>query len=180
IASVIANFSTQAIFRVALHENYDAIFHMPESIPATGFTLWHVGNVIILGAACGFAGAATTRLMHRTEQLFARMTIPRWSRPALGGAMLGALGVLYVLFSWLILGREKFIPFARYPMPAFFGDGYGAVQAMLEPAFYHQTAWGLLTVILLFLCLAKILGSSLTLGSGRGGGSLPPSVIISA
>ena len=51
IASVIANFSTQAIFRIALHENYNAIFTMPENLPATGFTLWHVGNVILLGAA---------------------------------------------------------------------------------------------------------------------------------
>src|SRR5439155_4887706 len=181
IASVIANFSTQAIFRLALHENYDAIFTMPGNLPATGFTLWHVGNVILLGAACGLAGAVTTLLMHRTEGFFGRLkTIPRWVRPALGGAILGAIGVGYVAFSWTVIGRVKFIPFEQYPMPAFFGDGYGAVQPMLGPEFYQQMTWGLLTLVLLFLCVAKIIGSCLTLGSGGAGGIIAPSLFIGA
>src|SRR5205823_13219498 len=61
IASVIANSATQAIFRVALHQNYEAIFTMPASVPVTGFTLGHVGNVILLGLICGATGAMTTR-----------------------------------------------------------------------------------------------------------------------
>jgi chloride channel protein, CIC family len=183
IASVIANFSTRAIFGFVFpHEHYEAIFRMPENLPETTFTLVHVGNVILLGIACGVAGAVTTRLMHRTEQIFGRMKIQRWIRPAIGGAALGVIGVGYVVFSWTVLGRQKFIDFERYPMPSFFGDGYGAVQAMLEPAFYQQPhiTWGLLTLVLLFLIVAKIVGSCLTLGSGGAGGIIAPSLFIGA
>jgi CIC family chloride channel protein len=180
IASVIANFSTQAIFHAALHENYNAIFRMPENLPETGFNFAHLGNVILLGVACGVAGAVTTRSMHRTEQLFGRAKVPRWIRPAIGGAALGAIGVLYVFFSWKLFGRQKFIPFERYPMPSFFGDGYGAVQAMLEPAFYQQLTWGMLALVLLFLLVAKIIGTCLTLGSGGAGGIIAPSLFIGA
>src|SRR5206468_3950246 len=137
------------------HKPYEAIFNMPGSAQISGFTLGHVGNVILLGLICGVAGAVTTRLMYRTEHMFGALKMPRWLKPALGGGLLGVIGVTYVLFSWTILGRQKFIPFEQYPMPAFFGDGYGAVQPMLGPAFYDQTTWGLLTMILIFLGVAK-------------------------
>jgi CIC family chloride channel protein len=180
IASVIANFTTQAIFRVALHQNYDAIFTMPPNVSVSGFTLAHVGNVILLGLICGATGALTTRLMYRTEHMFGAIRMPRWLKPALGGALLGVIGVTYVLFSWTILGKEKFIPFEQYPMPAFFGDGYGAVQPMLGPAFYDQTTWGLLTLILIFLGVAKIIGTCMTLSSGGAGGIIAPSLFLGA
>jgi CIC family chloride channel protein len=176
-----ANFATQAIFRSVLHENYNAIFTMPETAGTAGFNFAHVGNVLLLGVVCGLAGAITTLMMHRAERLFGNLkAIPRFVRPALGGATLGAIGVLYVLFSWTVIGRQKFIPFEQYPMPSFFGDGYGAVQAMLAPAFYQQLPWGMMTLVLLFLIVAKIVGSCLTLGSGGAGGIIAPSLFIGA
>jgi len=130
---------------------------------------------------CGMLGVTLTRLMYWLEHFFGVMKLPKWIKPALGGAALGAIGVLYVLFSWSVVGRVKFIPFEQYPMPAFFGDGYGAVQPMLGPDFYRQMpGWGLLTMVLVFLCLAKIVGTCLSLGSGGAGGVIAPSLFIGA
>jgi CIC family chloride channel protein len=181
IASVIANFATQAIFRRVLHENLQAIFRMPPGGTGVAYTLSHVGNFLLLGLACGVIGATLTRLMYATERLFARFKINALWKPAIGGALLGVIGVIYVLiFGRLLLGRMKFIPFDQYEMPAFFGDGYGAVRGMLTAQFYTQIAWGWIVVILLFLILAKIIGTCLTLGSGGAGGIIAPSLFLGA
>jgi CIC family chloride channel protein len=118
--------------------------------------------------------------MHTAERAFAAMKIKPWLKPAVGGAMLGAIGVGYVFVSRILFDRPKFIPFEQYPMPSFFGDGYGAVQSMLGPAFYAQADWWLMAGVLLFLCLAKIVGTCLTLGSGGAGGIIAPSLFIGA
>ena len=181
IASVIANFTTRSIFIALGHtEEYRAIFNMPAQ-GVTGYTLWTVGNFILLGIVCGLVGVALTRLMYGIEHFFGKLKIGKEWKPALGGAMLGVMGVLYVLAGRLLIDRPKFIPFQQYPMPSFFGDGYGAVRAMLGPAFYGQMYhWQLLVVILVFLCIAKVVGTCLTLGSGGAGGVIAPSLFIGA
>lgn len=182
ISSVIANVTMHAIFRSWLGEDARAIFNVPPEIVAAqgGYTLYHVGNFMLLGAACGLAGVALIRLMYATERAFARLPIKAWLKPAIGGALLGVIGVVYVLAAQQLFDRPKFIPFEQYPMPSFFGDGYGAVQSMLGPAFYGQAAWWVMAVVLLFLCVAKILGTCLTLGSGGAGGVIAPSLFIGA
>jgi CIC family chloride channel protein len=189
IASVIANFATQALFtqlehKGVLHEQYNAIFFVPgeASTADAGFDLAHSGHFVLLGIICGLVGVAMIRAMRVAEDSFAHLKIPKVLKPALGGALLGSLGLLYVLIlgQW-ILGREKFIPFEQYEMPAFFGDGYGAVRPMLSAAFYNQLpSWLGLFAILLFLCIAKIVGTSLTLGSGGAGGIIAPSLFLGA
>ena len=182
VASVIANVTTRAIFHRWLGEDYHAIFVVPSRATGedVGYTLRHIGNFIVLGAACGLAGVALIRLMHATERSFAALKIKSWLKPAVGGAVLGVIGVGYVLVCRVLFDRPKFIPFEQYPMPSFFGDGYGAVQAMLGPAFYAQADWWLMAGVLLFLCLAKIVGTCVTLGSGGAGGVIAPSLFIGA
>ena len=180
IASVIANFTTRSIFVALGDEEYRAIFNMPLHV-GTGYTLWSVGNFLLLGIACGIVGASLTRSMYAFEKFFGKLRISKAIKPALGGAMLGVIGIFYVLvFGRLLLDRPKFIPFRQYEMPAFFGDGYGAVRSMLGPAFYGQMHWGWLVGILLFLCVAKVIGTCLTLGSGGAGGVIAPSLFLGA
>lgn len=182
IASVIANFATRSIFAWFFSkEDYRAIFNMPLQQSAAGYTLNNVGNFLLLGVACGVVGVALTRMMFASEKFFARLKAPKVVKPALGGAMLGVIGVFYVLvFGKLLLNRPKFIPFEQYSMPAFFGDGYGAVKAMLSAGFYGQMPWGWLVVILIFLIFAKLVGTCLTLSSGGAGGIIAPSLFLGA
>jgi CIC family chloride channel protein len=182
IASVIANVTMHEIFRRWLGEHAHAIFNVPPEMIASegGYSLGHVGNFMLLGAACGVAGVVLIRMMYATEHGFARLRFKPWLKPAIGGALLGVLGVAYVFASQHVFGRPKFIPFEQYPMPSFFGDGYGAVQAMLGPAFYDQAGWKLMAGVMLFLIVAKIVGTCLTLGSGGAGGIIAPSLFLGA
>jgi CIC family chloride channel protein len=181
ISSVIANFTTRSIFAALGDEDYRAIFNMPQH-EATGYTLWSVGNFLLLGIVCGIVGVSLTRLMHASERFFGRLKIHKTIKPALGGAMLGVLGVFYVMLFRVGFDRSKFVPVEYYSMPAFFGDGYGAVRWMLTPKFYTplDVTWGWLVVILGFLCIAKLIGTCLTLGSGGAGGVIAPSLFLGA
>jgi CIC family chloride channel protein len=184
VASVIANVTTQAIFsHVERGGAQYSIFVLPESIRGVtpALTWAGIGGFILLGVLCGGVGAALTRLMYRAEETFARVRVPRALKPAIGGAAVGAVGVVYVMiFGWLMLGRSKPLGFSQYPMPAFYGDGYGVVQRMLDGAFYTQFSHAQLVLLLVFLLLAKIAATCLTLGSGGSGGIIAPSLFLGA
>jgi len=184
LASVIANVTTQAIFRV-IHDapEYKAIFALPPEIVGRHVTRdWgQVGTFILLGTVCGLVGVTLTKLMYRSEALFGGMRLPRALRPALGGALLGVMGVAYVMiFGWLMLKTDKPFTFQHYPMPAFFGDGYGVIQQLLTPAFYAQPHTGAFLLLLAFLVGAKIVATCLTLSSGGSGGIIAPSLFLGA
>jgi chloride channel protein, CIC family len=177
IASVVANYATQSIFRNVLHAPYVAIFDVPASVQGAGFQLSNLGQFALLGIICGLIGVSLTKLMHFTEEYFDHLKkIPRFVRPSIGGALLGVLGIIY------ILSCGKVIDTTHYAMPAFFGDGYGAVQQLFLPAFYASShkPWLELLGILLFLIIAKIAGTCFTLGSGGSGGIIAPSLFLGA
>ena len=179
VASVIANVATKAIFRRLLHQPWDAIFALNQSIP---FQLdWlQVQNFIILGLFCGVIGVTMTRLMYATERQFHRLPVPHPVRPALGGALLGFLGVLYIFVFGHLRHQIKPVPFEVYPMPVFYGDGYGFIQKLLASSFYQDPRSTYLFIFLSFLIGAKVIGTCLTLGSGGSGGIIAPSLFLGA
>jgi CIC family chloride channel protein len=185
VASVIANVATQGIFhRLDPHAAQYSIFVLPAWVThETVQVSWGgMANFFLLGGLCGGVGAALTRLMYRAEDSFARLKLPRAIKPAAGGAAVGALGVLYVVvFGWGLLGRVKPVGFNYYPMPAFYGDGYGVVQRLLDGDFYGQYfEFRNLVLLLAFLVLVKIAATCLTLGSGGSGGVIAPSLFLGA
>jgi CIC family chloride channel protein len=189
VASVIAQVTTLAIFQQLgrwqhAPVEYRAIFDMPQiEVLSQSVLNWsQVGNFVLLGAICGLAGLTLTRLMHVAETRFRRLSIPKPLLPAVGGALLGLTGVLYILlFGHLLLHKSKPFDFSAYPPPAFFGDGYGVMQQLLVGSFPgYQTFDGKILTLLLFLCLIKILATCLTLGSGGSGGVIAPSLFIGA
>jgi CIC family chloride channel protein len=187
IASVIANVTTQAAFRV-LHQTWPLRHPHPAlaifTIPRTELVVtWpQMLNFILLGVACAIVAVTLTRLMYRAEHTFGRLRrTPPAIRPAIGGALLGLLGVAYVvIFGWLALGQRKPIPFDQYPMPAFFGDGYGFTQQLFTADFYSQFDAKYLMSLLAFLIVAKIVGTCFTIGSGGSGGIIAPSLFLGA
>jgi CIC family chloride channel protein len=83
------------------------------------------------------------------------LTIPRWLLPALAGFLVGLMGLA---------------------VPAVLGTGYGTVQEYL-------TAEAVLAAPLLLLLvtpLAKIVATSLSIGSGGSGGIFGPGMVIGA
>lgn len=183
LASVIANITTQAIFRRIHHEaEYQAIFALPNWVRERHHAMdWAQAiNFILLGLICGAVAVALTRLMYYSEGTFARLRFPKVLRPALGGAMLGILGVGYVmLFGWS-RGLPKPFAFADYPMPAFFGDGYGVIRKLLDADLYTNAAVAPLLILVASLIVLKVVGTCLTLGSGGSGGIIAPCLFLGA
>lgn len=94
---------------------------------------------------------------------------------------MGVVGVVYVVaFGWVMLGSPKPVSFSDYPMPAFYGDGYGAVQQLFDTKFYNGFSLGHILLLLAFLSVAKIVATCLTLGSGGSGGIIAPSLFLGA
>ncbi|MBC8107266.1 MAG: chloride channel protein [Anaerolineae bacterium] len=178
VASVIANVATQGIFSQLFHENFEAIFRVPAMDIRMNWPI--VGNYVVLGLVCGIVGVSLTRLMYFTEERFRRINLSSVIKPALGGAVLGVMGVSYVLiFGRLLAGRAKPVPFDIYPMPAFFGDGYGFIQLLLTSDFYQHTPY-YLALLLAFLIFAKLVGTCITLSSGGSGGVIAPALFLGA
>ena len=106
----------------------------------------------ILGLACGLAARFYVYVFYGLrDSFFRRLKIANHFKPAIGGAMLGALA----LFT-----------------PHVLGTGYGWIQL----AIYGQLP--LLLLIIIFL--AKIFATSFTISSGGSGGVFAPSLVIGA
>jgi CIC family chloride channel protein len=183
LASVVANITTQAIFRGLHHEvEYQAIFALPDWVreqhQAMGWD--QAANFILLGLVCGAVAVAMTRLMYYSEGAFARLRFPKILKPALGGALVGVLGVAYVMG----LGWTRHLPkpfaFADYPMPAFFGDGYGVIRKLLDGDLYPMIGIAPILILIASLIVLKVIATCLTLGSGGSGGIIAPSLFLGA
>jgi CIC family chloride channel protein len=107
----------------------------------------------IFGVVCALAGYIWVKTFHNLvhDHVFNRLKIPRILKPALGGLLLGGVALLF---------------------PQIMDGGYGWIQAALEGKIF----WGLMFV----LFLMKVLGTSLTIGSGGSGGVFGPSVFMGA
>jgi len=180
LASVIANVTTGAIYHHMLQkESYDAIFHVASTVWSV--TWPQLGNFLALGVACGLVGAALTVLLDRMEALFKMLNVPRWALPGIGGGLLGCTGIVYVMiFGHLLLGVTKPVPYSVYPMPAYFGDGYPAIEMVLAGNFYHQLPLGPLTALLAGWLILKLFGTCLTISSGGSGGIIAPALFLGA
>jgi len=112
---------------------------------------WEMPLYVMLGFICGGVAVLFTRILAWSEGFFDNLRLPDASKPAIGGLLLGMIGIFY---------------------PQVFADGYVTIKAAL----YGQVAIWLL-LILVFL---KIAATSLTLGSGNSGGIFAPSLFMGA
>jgi len=171
IAAVVSSATTQAVLgNVPLFGVDPNLFTAQDK----AFTLKQIPSYLVLGAACGAVGVLFNRGLARTEQLFERLPAPIIVRPACGALLLGLLGVGAVL-----LAEEP-------ELPSFFGNGYEAIAALLQPQWYEMSATrvppglGGVTTMLLGLLVAKALATWLTLGSGGSGGLFAPGLLLGA
>ncbi len=142
IASVVAT----AISRAFLGDT--PAFIVP---PYELVSVWEFPLYVILGLFCAVVGITFTRVLYRTEDLFHQIKMPEYLKAALGGAILGAMGLMF---------------------PQILGVGYGAIDQALVQSY----AWWLLFVLI----GVKILATSITIGSGGSGGIFAPSLFLGA
>ncbi|MCA9877841.1 MAG: chloride channel protein [Thermomicrobiales bacterium] len=106
----------------------------------------------LLGLVCGLVGLLYARSFYGIEALFRRLNAPRWLKPALGGLLVGVLGLV-------VTGAIH--------------TGYGWVQIAMTPDVMALPLW-----MVLILPFAKILATSLSVGSGGSGGIFGPGMVI--
>ncbi|MBX3070695.1 MAG: chloride channel protein [Thermomicrobiales bacterium] len=131
-------------------EGFDPIFGAQ---PNLGFE--HPGTIAyyaILGAICGLVGLLYARSFYGVSSAFHRMRLPMWLKPAIGGLMVGCIGLI---------------------IPGALGSGYGWIQIGMSAEVMSLPLW---TIML--LPFAKILSTSLSIGSGGSGGIFGPGMVI--
>ena len=104
-----------------------------------------------LGVVAALVGVVFIRILFRIGDAFERSKIPRWLQPAVGGL---AVGVIALVF------------------PHVYGVGYETINGAL---WGQVGGWALAGLV-----GAKLLATSMTLGSGGSGGVFAPSLFLGA
>ncbi len=112
---------------------------------------WEILLYVGLGVVCAVTGTAFIKALHYAECKFDALNTPEVLKAAMGGAAVGLLGVF---------------------TPQVFGVGYESIDLALVGEMS-----GLLLAVLV---VAKLLATSLTLGSGGSGGVFAPSLFMGA
>ncbi|MGE0597887.1 MAG: chloride channel protein [Dehalococcoidia bacterium] len=121
-----------------------------------GFTFSNVSEIpyyCVLGAACGLMGLLYVKSFYGTTALFHKMPFPRILKPMVGGIAAGIIG---------------------FAAPESIHVGYGWVQRAFDP----NEVLSLSPWLLLLLPFARIMTTSLTVGSGGSGGIFGPGMVI--
>ncbi len=107
---------------------------------------------LLLGLVAAVAGAFLIRGILASEALFDKVPLPAPLRAALGGALVGAIALIY---------------------PDVLGTGYEVAEEIIHGA-------GIAGATLLVLFSAKMLATMITLGAVRVGGTFAPSMVMGA
>ncbi|MEO7111627.1 MAG: chloride channel protein [Polyangiaceae bacterium] len=127
--------------------------------------LYAIMALVISVIAAGFSNG-----LHGTQRRFAKMKIPTWVKPALGGLALGILTTPLLIFVGPHVGPEG-------QGLGIMGGGYGAAQVAITGATWFPEGWRGAELLLL-LGVVKISATWLTLGSGGSAGDFGPSLVI--
>jgi chloride channel protein, CIC family len=126
--------------------------HPAFSVPSYELvSAWEIPLYILLGLLGAIAAGMFVRFLYFMEDTFDEWSFPGYLKPAIGGLALGLLG---------------------YFIPQVFGTGFTVIERVLN----GQTVLTMLVVLI----FAKILATSLTLGSGSSGGVFAPALFIGA
>ncbi len=140
-----------SVIATALSRHYLGNFPAFE-IPS--YDLLHYSELFLYLALGVFAGVVAyifIRLLYGMEDFFEKWKLPGFVKPAIGGAIIGCIGIFF---------------------PQIFGVGYESITQILHGELFGVMLFGLL--------VAKIVATSITVGSGSSGGVFAPSLFMGA
>lgn len=108
-----------------------------------------LGLYLVFGLLAGIVSTVLIRALYYTKDLFSGIPVHPIFKPALGGLVVGVIGLFY---------------------PRVLGMGYGVITDALNNQFTFK--------LLLILLILKIIVFSLSLGSGGFGGTIIPSLFV--
>ena len=108
----------------------------------------------LLGIFCFPFSYLYVRCYYASERRFNKVALPLWLKPAIGGAFISVLVVIF---------------------PEVSGGGFGFIDDLMA-GFVPHSMWGVF--LLSQIVIAKIVATALTVGSGGSGGVFGPSLFI--
>jgi chloride channel protein, CIC family len=129
-------------------------FGLSPTIVAPSFHFLSASELLLylfVGLVFGFVSYGWVRVFYVVEDVFSTMRLSWRAKPVIGGLLTGAVGMFFPLYGVM-------------------GVGYNGVDVAL--------AGGLTITMLVMLGVAKMLATSLTIGSGSSGGIFSPTLYI--
>ena len=141
-----------SVIATVISRHYIGDFAEFQTSPFIFTSDYEVVNFFVLGIICGLISYLMIKSLYYFEEFFSeKVKVPDYMKPAIGGLMIGAMGIFY---------------------PHIIGVGNDAIFLTLSNNLFWMSA-----LILIFL---KILSTSITLGSGGSGGMLSPALFVGA
>jgi CIC family chloride channel protein len=126
-------------------------------------SLWEFVFYPLLGVLAALFGVFYTRVIYWAEDIFDRWkNVPEWIKPGIGGSLLGLFAFAYPAVTGITWNR----------IPHVYNVGYNIIESALSNELLIGAA--------LTLLFAKLIATSLTIGSGGSGGVFAPSLFIGA
>ncbi len=132
---------------------------------AEHLVLYAVEALAVALLATGFVA-----MLRTVQRISAGLPMPVWMRPGVGGLALGLFSVPVIFY----VGNRIGIPGQGWGI---LGGGYGAAQLAITGAAWLPSGWEAVSLLLL-LCGAKLVASSLTIGTGGAAGDFAPSLVL--
>lgn len=129
---------------------------------------------LVLGLTAAVVGIMFIRMLNFSENLFDNWKFPQLFKPAVGGLLLGLLGLIYMNLPNLSFPEGSGAHGSQLvtQIPHMYGSGFPFIEAAIQG---KAALW-----ILVALIFIKPLATSFTLGSGNSGGVFAPSLFIGA
>jgi chloride channel protein, CIC family len=165
VPSVLASVVAYSVF-ISIFGESTLFAHAPKY----PFILQHLPLYVLLAVVISLVASLFLATLRVTQKYAAQLPVPDWVKPAIGGLLLGACAVPAIAFIGPQLGHEGM-------GLGLLGGGYGAAQLAITGAPWFPSGWRAVE-LLVVLGSAKILATSLTVGSGGSAGDFGPSLVI--
>ena len=183
VPSVLASVVSYSVFIAFFGER--TLFQLPPRMgnqPLYPFVPEHLPLYALMAIVVSIVASAFLSMLRLVQRTTARLRVPEWCKPGLGGLALGMFATPLVTLLGPHLGE-------RGQGLGILGGGYGAAQIAIFPAgvggtladtaYWFPPDWAWRAVLLLALmAVAKMVATSLTVGTGGSAGDFGPSLVI--
>jgi CIC family chloride channel protein len=138
--------------------------------PSYSFVPAHLPWYALMALLIAFLASVFLSLLHYVRTFTAKLPVPAWVRPGLGGLALGVFATPVVMLMGPHIGQAG-------QGVGIFGGGYGAAQVAIVGAPWIPEGWRGVE-LLLGVGLVKIVATSFTVGSGGSAGDFGPSLVM--
>jgi len=152
-----------AVSSTAVSQGFSHVIHHFYIDPDIHINVINLGLFLVMGVAGGLVTVFFISFLTASEKIFKKIKIPVWTKPALGGLLLGGLALLF---------------------PGIYGEGYNIMNLLLsgnfiDIGFYTPDIFTSSVLLSIFILLVlKIIATALTISSGGSGGTIIPALFI--